>query len=72
MTSPESMRGLNRRNEMSKITYDGQAFDMEEVRSQMDESLAEGIHGTVDTDQDFFDAYLLAHNEKFGERFVVR
>ena len=57
---------------MSKITYNDQTFDMEEVRSQMDETLADGIRDRVETDQDFFDAYLVAHNEKYGERFVVR
>jgi len=57
---------------MSKITYNDQTFDMEEVRGQMDETLADGIRDRVETDQDFFDAYLLAHDEKYGERFVVR
>jgi hypothetical protein len=56
---------------MSKITYNGQTFDFEEIRRQMDPDLAEQFEGTTKTDQDFFDSYLLAHSTKYGEHFVV-
>jgi hypothetical protein len=56
---------------MSKITYNGQTFDFEELRRQMDPDLADQFEGTTKTDQDFFDSYLLAHSTKYGEHFVV-
>jgi hypothetical protein len=60
-----------RENPMSKITYNGQTFDFEEIRRQMDPDLAEQFKDTTKTDQDFFDSYLLAHSTKYGEHFVV-
>jgi hypothetical protein len=54
----------------SRVSYGGQQFDFNALRSRMDHELAASIEGT-DTDQDFFNAYLLAHNEKYGQRFVV-
>jgi hypothetical protein len=53
------------------ITYEGQSYDMREIRHQFDAELAAGIESS-DSDQDFFNAYLAAHAEKYGERFVVR
>lgn len=35
----------------------------------MDDDIREQISGTVDTDQEFFDAYCKAHYESFGEEF---
>jgi hypothetical protein len=55
----------------STIEYKGKAFDMGAVRNLMDEELCEQIHGTVDTDQEFFDAYVKVHAEKFGEAFAI-
>jgi hypothetical protein len=57
---------------MSKVTYNGQTFDIDEVRHQMDQELVEQLQGETETDQDFFDEYLLAHSTKYGEHFVVR
>lgn len=37
--------------------------------AMMDDEIRESICGTVDTDQEFFDAYCKAHEEKFGEEF---
>jgi hypothetical protein len=56
---------------MSKITYEGKNYELESLRERMDKDLANEIAATVDTDQEFFDSYLLAHNEKYGERFIV-
>lgn len=53
------------------ITYDGQTYDMREIRRLMDAELVATIAGT-ETDQDFFNAYLIAHAGKYGERFTVR
>ena len=56
---------------MSIITINGQEFDMAAARNLMDDELCERIHGTVVTNQEFVDAYLRAHFEKYGEDFVV-
>jgi hypothetical protein len=56
---------------MGKITYDGQSFDMEELRRGMDHDLVADLDAESPTDQDFFDSYLIAHEKKHGERFSV-
>ncbi|MEP6899526.1 MAG: hypothetical protein ABI870_13440 [Rhodanobacter sp.] len=56
---------------MSKIAYDDQTFDFETVRERMDTDLSKELQGSYDTDQDFFDAYVIAHTQKYGQRFVV-
>lgn len=56
---------------MKKIVYEDQEFDMAALRQQMDRDLADRIEGTVETDQEFFDTYLIAHQERYGERFTV-
>jgi hypothetical protein len=56
---------------MSKITYNDQDFDFDTVRRSMDKDLTDAIEGTVETDQEFFDTYLAAHEAKHGERFTV-
>lgn len=54
-----------------KIIYRGQEFDMAAARNLMDDEICELIHGTVETEQEFFDAYIEAHAKKFGEEFVI-
>ena len=56
---------------MTRIIYNNQEYDMGAARMLMDDDICEQIHGTVDTDQEFFDAYVKAHKEKFGEEFVI-
>ena len=53
------------------ITYKDHDYQMDAARSLMDDELCEQIHGTVDTDQEFFDAYVAAHAAKFGQEFVI-
>lgn len=55
---------------MAKITYNGEEIDLAAARQLMDDELCEQIHGTVDTEQEFMDAYVAAHFEKFGSEFV--
>ena len=43
------------------VTIGGHAYDIASARALMDDDLCEAIHGTVDTDQEFVDAYLIAH-----------
>jgi hypothetical protein len=57
---------------MSKITYNELTYDFDEIRNQMDPSLAEKIHDDSRTDQDFFNSYLIVHHEKYGEQFTVK
>lgn len=45
--------------------------DIKAARALMDDELCEQIHGTVDTEQEFFDAYVEAHAKKYGEEFVI-
>lgn len=56
---------------MTKITINGQQFDIDAARNLMDDELCESIHGTVETEQEFVDAYLEAHLAKYGEEFVI-
>lgn len=56
---------------VEKITYNGHEFEIDAARNLMDDELCEQIHGTVDTEQEFFDAYVVAHKAKYGEDFVV-
>lgn len=55
----------------SKIEYQGETYDMAAARQLMDDEICEKIHGTVDTDQEFFYAYVAEHKAKFGEDFVI-
>lgn len=56
---------------MSKINSNGTEFDFDAARNLMDDDLCEAIHGTVETEQEFFDAYVAAHAAKYGEDFVL-
>lgn len=55
----------------TRVTVNGQEFDIDAVRNLMDDDLCERIHGTVDTDQEFVDAYCKLHAETFGQEFEV-
>ena len=56
---------------MSKISYNGTEYDMDAARNLMDDEICAKIHGGVDTDQEFVDAYVAAHLENFGEAWVI-
>ncbi len=56
---------------MSKVTYNDQSFDMEELRARMDKDIVSELELDSDADQDFFDSYLIAHEKKHGKRFTV-
>lgn len=49
----------------------GREYDIDAVRNLMDDDLAERIHGTVETEQEFVDAYCALHLTTYGEPFVV-
>lgn len=56
-----------------KVTNEyGVAIDFESAVNLMDDEIREAIHAAgVDTDQAFFDAYVKAHAEKFGEEWEL-
>jgi hypothetical protein len=54
------------------IVHEGRSYDMREIRRWMDPDLAARVRKETDSDQDFFDAYLIAHANKYGDRFTVR
>lgn len=56
---------------MANITHNGKEFDAAAARNLMDDEIAEQIHGTVETEQEFFAAYIKAHAEKYGEEFTI-
>lgn len=51
-------------------TAAGKNYEIAVVRNYMDDELCEAIHGTVDTEQEFYDEYCRRHAEKYGEMFV--
>lgn len=55
----------------TKIVYNGQEFDVDAARNLMDDDICEQIHNTVESEQEFFDTYIEAHADKFGEDFVI-
>lgn len=55
---------------MGTVTYGEQKYELEALRGRMDKDLLGELDGSF-SDQDFFESYLVAHNEKYGERFVV-
>ncbi|WP_040673216.1 MULTISPECIES: hypothetical protein [Rhodanobacter] len=54
------------------IIHEGRRHDLAQIRSQMDPDLLERLRGEGYSDQEFFNAYLIAHADKYGERFTVR
>ena len=56
---------------MTKVIYNDQPIDFDATRMIMDDDICEAIHGTVDTDQEFMDAYSEAHHDKYGVEFVL-
>lgn len=55
---------------MNAVTYNGKTIDLDAARMLMDDELCESIHGIVETDQEFMDAYAAAHEAKYGTEFV--
>lgn len=54
----------------AQIELNGREVDLGAARELMDDDLCEAIHGTVETEQEFVDAYLAAHEAKYGTPFV--
>ena len=58
---------------MAKVIIDGKAVDFETMVHYMDDEIREELHSKLApcTEQEFAEAYVKAHREKFGEEFVI-
>lgn len=58
---------------MKTVNYNGSKIDYEAAVMLMDDDIREKLHEEITpcTDQEFFDAYCKAHEEKYGEEFSV-
>lgn len=58
---------------MNKIQYNNHEYDFDAAVNLMDDDIREALHSRREwaSDQDFFDAYVAAHAEKFGEDFAL-
>jgi hypothetical protein len=55
---------------MNPVTYNGKTIDLDAARQLMDDEICEQIHGLVKTEQEFLDAYVCAHREKYADEFI--
>lgn len=55
------------------IDWNGREVDYDSAVALMDDDIREGLHVTLSpcSEQDFFDAYLIAHYVKYGEMFTI-
>jgi hypothetical protein len=55
------------------VVLDGQHFAYDAVVHLMDDDIRENVHADIApcTDQEFLDAYCLAHEAEFNEEFIV-
>lgn len=55
------------------VTYNNTQVDFEAAVNLMDDEIREALHAELApcTEQEFFDAYCKAHEEKYGEKFAV-
>lgn len=55
------------------VTYNNTQVDFEAAVNLMDDEIREALHGELApcAEQEFFDAYCKAHEEKYGEKFSV-
>jgi hypothetical protein len=58
---------------MQTVIINGTEFDAQAVAALMDDEIREHLHSTIlpCTEQEFVDAYLVAHLAKYGTEFVV-
>ena len=55
------------------VTYNNDQVDFEAAVNLMDDEIREALHAELApcTEQEFFDAYCKAHEEKYGEEFAI-
>lgn len=58
---------------MTTVTLNGKTVDFAAAVNLMDDEIREVLHSAQDWQsyQDFTDAYILAHDARFGEEFIV-
>lgn len=57
----------------SKVLLNGYEVDFDAVVNMMDDEIREELHNELApcTDQEFVDAYIEAHEAKYGEQFEI-
>ena len=56
----------------TKIVYNGTEYDADAAAALMDAEVREMLHDAeIGTEQEFFDRYVSAHADKYGEAFVI-
>ena len=57
----------------NEVTINGNEYDFGAVVNLMDDEIREKLHMELApcSDQDFIDAYLTAHLDKYGQDFVI-
>lgn len=57
----------------SKVLLNGYEVDFDVVVNMMDDEIREELHNKLApcTDQEFVDAYIEAHEAKYGEQFEI-
>lgn len=55
------------------VSYNNDQVDFDECVQFMDDEIREKLHMEIGgcTEQEFFDAYCKAHEEKYGEEFAI-
>lgn len=58
---------------ISKVLVNGYEVDFDVVVNMMDDEIREELHNELApcTDQEFVDAYVEAHEAKYGEQFEI-
>lgn len=52
------------------VEFNGRRIDIDAARALMDDDICEQLHGITESEQEFLDAYLAAHEAKYGKPFV--
>jgi hypothetical protein len=68
LTTAPRVQGLEIK--MNTVIFEGHTISLDAARNLMDDALCEAIHGTVETNQEFLDAYIDAHQDKYDQAFV--
>lgn len=57
----------------NKVLLNGYKQDMDTIVNMMDDVIREKLHNKLApcTDQEFLDAYVAAHRDKYGEKFEI-
>lgn len=58
---------------MTKVIFEGHEVDFDACVNMMDDEIREELHAEMApcTDQEFLDAYVERHAEKYGEDFEI-